>query len=127
MREKGRAGGFIEFVAVEAKCVVECDYTLVALGVGGQYLFLSRAEDENDDWGVHLEYSDQRHSAYGCIDSCLLTPRWVEVVLAAPLDTLPAVEGFLVQYPATPEARVVLANGLRRIFRGNEGVLTIDA
>ncbi len=45
-------------------------------GGEGHYLtFQRKAEDSDDDWGIHVEYDDQSNGDYGCLAACRLGAR----------------------------------------------------
>lgn len=116
----------ITFTATEGGFEAD-EYALICGVYGGEHYltFQRNAAGGPDDWGVHLEYGDQANGEYDRVAACRLTADRLSVDLSGPLGSLAGVTGFDVDLSL--EAGVVdqLRNGLRSIFRGQEGSLRI--
>jgi len=89
----------IAFEATEAG--FDPDQYVLVCGVSGDdsagtphYLTFSRDAEQNfEDWGVHVEYDDQSNGDYGCVSGCRLSREALHVVLSRQLGNLAGVEG----------------------------------
>jgi hypothetical protein len=103
------------------------EYALVCGVAGeGQWLMFQRdAEDSPDDWGIHLEYTGQANSDYGCVAACRLSPDLFSVDLARQLGELKGVTGFDVPLRLDRDQWEAVRVGLTRVFRGHTDMLTM--
>ena len=97
------------------------DYTLIVGVTGGDHgLVLQRdAEEEAEDWGIHLVYNDQANGDYGCVAACRVGPDSLSIDLARQLGGLNGVTGFDVTLRLELEQIAAIQAGLRRVFRGH--------
>ena len=99
----------------------------LAAGDGSQgYLLLQRcAPDDQEDWGIHLEYNDQALSGYNTVASCRLSRERFEVDLSKPLANLEGITGIDIELNVDEASFERFSRGLKQVFRGEEGSLTI--
>lgn len=102
------------------------EYALVCgVASGDMYLTFQRdAEESDEDWGIHLEYSGQANGDYGCVAACLLGRESLSVDLVRQLGALAGVTGFDVALQLSPDQWSAVREGLRRVFRGRLDMLT---
>jgi hypothetical protein len=115
-----RCNVHVTFTATEAR--TDEDYGVVYTGVraGDEYLLFSRGlddEDEEEDWGVHLEYRDQINGGYDCVKACTLGRDSLDVELTKPIDRRKEIGGFRVALALSGEQWESLAAGLKKVFR----------
>ena len=88
------------------------------------YLTISRdAEDNFEDWGVHLEFDDQANGEYDCISRCELERVALRVDLTGKLREQTKISGFDLALRIDDDRFDLLQHALRRIFRGKSAVL----
>ncbi len=86
-----------------------------------EYVVLQRRSvDDSDDWGVHLEISDQLLSDYNLIKECSVYREKVEFILK---DTSNVIT---VKLDVTDELYETFLNGLKKIFRNFQNLLIIN-
>jgi hypothetical protein len=109
----------------------EEDYALVCgfRGVDAtgkeRHLIISRAVEsveEGDDWGIYLEYDDQRNGNYGLVSACRLGRDFLELDLK--LNGEPGRIEVDLASLAVDLGRI--RSGLRRIFREKTDSLILD-
>ena len=92
------------------------------------YLNLQRSpKDDDDDWGIHLEFDDQIWGDYGSVKQCRLTRDMLSVDICGPLsEHLGEVDGFDVRLSRiSNESYDELRRELPRAFRGFEDQLVL--
>jgi hypothetical protein len=115
----------IVFTADEGGFEGDEDCLICGVAGGDRWLTFQRdAEDSSDDWDIHLEYSGQINSGYGCVAACRISPESLSVDLDKPLGQLIGVTGFDVALRLDQEQVAALRSGLRSIFRGHLNQLT---
>jgi hypothetical protein len=115
----------LSFDATQVALSVTDDAVVCGVTNGSQYLIFQRATERcTEEWGVHLEYSDQLNSGYRCVASCRLGWRMLSIDLSAQLGSLEGVDGFDVPLSVDTESFERLASGLHQVFRGT-GVLHV--
>ncbi|RDE19672.1 hypothetical protein DV711_12375 [Motiliproteus coralliicola] len=114
----------LEFTATEASTTEEFD-TVISGARGSedssghfQYVVFQRGVTlgDDDDWGVHLEYSDQINSGYNCISQCEVSRSHLEIHLSKPFDRLPNIRCFKITFDIGDEAYSSFVKGLNHIF-----------
>ena len=83
-------------------------------------------EDPAEDWGIYLGFDDQINGGYNHVAHCWLSPTSLSIDLAKPLKTMQEIEGFDVTLDVDEDSFTQLRDGLPRIFRGHERLLTIS-
>lgn len=114
----------VSFIATESAFISESDALICGVTDGTHYLTFQRAiSDSVDDWGVHLEYNDQRNSCYNCISQCRWTSKQLSVDLLLPLGGLRGTSGFDVIFNLNSDQSALVKTGLSQIFRGHDELL----
>lgn len=114
----------ISFTADEGKLDANEDTLTCGVSGDGKWLVFQRdAEDSDEDWGIHLEYTDQSNGDYECVAACRLGPDLLSVDLSRQLGQLKSITGFDVALRISPEEYANVRSGLRRVFRGHLDML----
>lgn len=109
----------ISFIADEGNFDANDDTLTCGISGDDKWLVFQRdAEDSDEDWGIHLEYTVQSNGDYGCVAACRLGPDLLSVDLSRQLGHLKSITGFDVALRISPEQYALVRSGLRRVFRG---------
>src|SRR5262249_17385616 len=73
-------------------------------------------DEEEEDWGVEIEYCDQGNSGCDCIKACVLGRDRLDVELSEPIDPGKEIDGFHIELALSDEQWRSLAAGLRVVF-----------
>jgi hypothetical protein len=107
----------------------------LSCGLGGtdsagvaHYMTLQRSSEGNDeeDWGIYLEFDDQINSGYERVLRCHLSRDRFSIDLRAQLGSLVGVDGFDVTLALANDLYDGIRLGLPRIFRGVPEALLVS-
>ena len=83
-------------------------------------------EDPIEDSGIYLGFDDQINGGYNHVGHCWLSRTSLSIDLAKPLRTMKEIEGFDIALDVEESSFTQLRDGLPRIFRGHEQLLSIS-
>src|SRR5262245_55632810 len=110
---------YVTFTADETGTDEEDGVVYTGVRAGDEYLIFSRGldDEEEEDWGVYLEYRDQINGGYDCIKACTLGRDRLDVDLSKLIDRRKEIEGFHVALGLSGEQWESLAAALKKVFR----------
>ncbi len=117
----------ISFIAIEASFETDEYALIVSLEGTENSLVFQRDSDENfEDAGLYLEFGGQHNGGYGCVESCFLNRKIIQVNLSRQLGVLEDVNGFDIKLDIDDTSYDQLLDGLPRIFREMANSLQIN-
>ena len=118
------------FVATTAATTTQDDVVLTGVAAEEPSTYLtfqrSRPVGAAEDWGVHIEFRDQRNSGYDRVRHCSLEHDLLRVELTAPVDWENKYTCVEVELRVSAREWDDLAQGLRQVFAGREHLLSVQ-